>query len=76
LCQDIPSSNPADQRDEDVWETIGVTEERNTSPPLPLKMLRLRRHNSKLASWSRRCRLKKYRTLLLLRSWQLRSLLT
>jgi hypothetical protein len=33
LLQDIPSSDPADQSDEDVWETVGVTVERNTSSP-------------------------------------------
>jgi hypothetical protein len=35
LCclQDIPSLDPVDQGDEDVWEMVGVTTERNISPP-------------------------------------------
>jgi hypothetical protein len=33
LLQDIRSSDTADQGDEDVWETVGATTERDTSPP-------------------------------------------
>jgi hypothetical protein len=31
--QDIPSSDPTDQGDEDVWEMVGATAERETSLP-------------------------------------------
>jgi hypothetical protein len=33
MLQDIPSSDPVDQGDEDVWETAGATSERSISPP-------------------------------------------
>jgi hypothetical protein len=33
MLQDIPSSDPVDQGDEDVWETVGAAAERNISPP-------------------------------------------
>jgi hypothetical protein len=33
MLQDIPSSDPVDQGDEDVWETVGATAERSISPP-------------------------------------------
>jgi hypothetical protein len=31
LLQDIPSSDPVDQDEGDVWETVGVMDERSTS---------------------------------------------
>jgi hypothetical protein len=34
LLQDIPSSDLANQGDEDVWEAVGVMIGRDTSPPL------------------------------------------
>jgi hypothetical protein len=33
MLQDNPSSDPVDQGDEDVWETLGATAERSVSPP-------------------------------------------
>jgi hypothetical protein len=33
LLQDIPSSDHVDQDEGDVWETVGETAERSTSPP-------------------------------------------
>jgi hypothetical protein len=33
LLQDIPSLDLTDQGDEDVWETVWATAERDTSPP-------------------------------------------
>jgi hypothetical protein len=33
LLQDIPSSDPVDQGDEDVCETVGATAERSVSLP-------------------------------------------
>jgi hypothetical protein len=32
LSQDIPSSNPADQRDKENWYTVGGASERSLSP--------------------------------------------
>jgi hypothetical protein len=32
--QDIPSSDPIDHGDEDVWESVGATAERIITPPL------------------------------------------
>jgi hypothetical protein len=33
MLQDIPSPDPVDQGDEDVWETVGPTTERSMSTP-------------------------------------------
>jgi hypothetical protein len=33
LLQDIPATDPVDQDEGDVWETVGATTERSTSPP-------------------------------------------
>jgi hypothetical protein len=33
LLQDIPSSDPVDQGDEDIWEMVGAAAERSISLP-------------------------------------------
>jgi hypothetical protein len=33
LLKDIPSSDPVDQGDQDIWETVGAAAERSISPP-------------------------------------------
>jgi hypothetical protein len=33
LSQDIPSSDPVDQGEEETWDTVGAAAERSISPP-------------------------------------------
>jgi hypothetical protein len=67
MLQDITSSDPVDQGDEDIWETADGTTERSISSPPASEDIVPEEAKNRMALWKCRRQSKKEKALLQLR---------